>query len=226
MVFQMNTVLLILLVMCLLVATSQSNSTKFTIKSLQTAEPIKLPISTRHQDKKSLKFPEVCPDQIEQTLTEEFSPQTLHGLNNSDVSVTVIPFHDQKNNHIFDVIQFHPKANQQKKYNVVRVGSHHACDVKLQLGTYFVSNKRWRGEMKGEMRKILQNERVPQGSLGGSAVAVGGGLDTEDILVYCLDGFVGVVFLVLIVTALRYIIVLRKRNDTVDDACYQWKVTA
>lgn len=225
MVFQMNTVLLILLVSCLLVTTSYSNSTTFTIKSLQTSAPIKLPTFTRNRDKKYLKFPEACPDQIERTLTEEFPLQALNGLNNSDVSVTVIPFHDMRYNHIFDVIQFHPIGNEQKKYHVVRRGSHHACDVKLQLGTYFVSNKRWRGEMKGEMRKILKNERVPQGSLGSLAVAVGGGLVTEDILVYCLDGFVGVVFLVLIVTALRYI-VLRKRNDTVDDVCYQWKVTA
>ena len=225
MVFQMNTVLLILLVMCLLVATSQSNSTKFTIKSLQTAEPIKLPISTKHHNKRYLKFPDACPDQIEQILTEEFPLQTLHGLNNSDVSITLIPFHDLKDNHIFDVIEFHPIGNEQEMYHVVRRGSHHACDVKLQLGTYFVSNKRRRGEMKGEMRKILMNERVPQGSLGGSTVAVGGGLAIEDLLVYCLDGFVGVVFLVLIGTALKYI-VLRKGNDTVDDVCYQWKVTA
>ena len=104
-----------------------------------------------------------------------------------------------------------------EKYHIVRPRNSCTCAEELQLTTYCVNNRNVKGVKQGLMKKYVHKVVKESGDDGISG-------NVGSVVVYFLDGVVGMVMLTLVVTFVRYL-GKRKRSDKVDDVHYEWKVT-
>lgn len=125
--------------------------------------------------------------------TEQFPEVMLRQLNNTDVSITVIPFHNPPDRRLFDVIQFQPirrqNSGESDKYHVMSKTC--ACAHSIEVRRYAMNNQRTDGHTMGVMTHNNNDVIDAQSDVTH--------MRFEDAFIYGLDVLAGVVVVGLVV---------------------------